>query len=419
MKKILYLLAFLPSFSYCLSANFGDSVPTTVTGDLSIKGNVTLNDDASDYTIVNGTFTLANSSSMTVTGALQTDGATKLNGNVTLNDANADYTIVKGTFTVETASATFTGNAQVDGTATLNGNVTLNDAAGDYTLVNGTFTLANSSSMTVTGDMQVNGNTTFANNISAKASLFVSSATTSIPLEIRGQGGTSTDTLFKITSSSVATMTGEMTVSNVPVGWATITSTFSRVDDSTFTVTDNIYNQTVFAKGRPIKYRDAGGTYVYGIVTAYTTGTVYIAGAPMTTSYDAEIAYADFSRVTTETFVIPGYFADAADTTLLANDLLMGYIWQKPPANLVLVSHKVKTNDSGAEQPAINVALNGATYLSSNSTVAESFVKTDTTNVTIANYDIQYGETLEIQTNAAGTKDDASNLTVICTFVLQ
>lgn len=223
---------------------------------------------------------------------------------------------------------------------------------------------------------------------------------------------------FGATSDKVAKITTD------ELNWRQFDGTFTRqANENQFTVRDISNYSSIFKKGRPIRYRDAGGTWVYGMVSNSAfdtvTGTVTLVGAPMTTSYDAELGYADFNKVYTEVFVIPGYFADSADTTLLDNDLLMQYEWKRNTGYLVQVSHQVKTDDSGAAQPGINVAINGATFLSANSTVSESWVETSTTSVTIANYDINYGESLEIQADADGTNNDASNLTVICTFVLQ
>lgn len=203
--------------------------------------------------------------------------------------------------------------------------------------------------------------------------------------------------------------------------WTTVT--FTRASDSTFTVTDNATNQAIFIKGRPIKYRATAGTWRHGIVYDYSSGTVTIAGAPLTTSDDDEMAYGDMNRVIVETFVINGRFADAANTTLLASDLRMKYKWTRGTSFLVMISHIVGTDDSGgAAQPRVNVDINGANPVSTSNTnagkaVAETWTDTDV-DISAMNYDINFGESLELRTDENGTNNDAVDVTVMCTFVL-
>ncbi|HEY0089410.1 MAG TPA: hypothetical protein VGB37_11240, partial [Candidatus Lokiarchaeia archaeon] len=118
---------------------------------------------------------------------------------------------------------------------------------------------------------------------------------------------------------------------------------------------------------------------------------------------------------------INGAFADAADTTLLASDLNMYLKWTKLPAYLVMISHKVKTADTGANQPQVNCDLNGANSVSTSNTNAGRAVSTswvDTVvDINTSNYDINYGEIIEIRTDANGSNDNARDLSVILTFV--
>lgn len=196
---------------------------------------------------------------------------------------------------------------------------------------------------------------------------------------------------------------------------------FTRASDTSFTVTDNATNQAIYIKGRPIRYRATAGTWVYGLVTDYSSGTVTVAGAPMTTDYDDEINYGDVSRVVEVDFYIPGEFADAANTGLLASDAKTALSWGMKTAYLVRIGHKVGTDDSGANQPRVTVSIAGSAVGTSNSNAGEAVAETwtyTTSGINISNYDVAFGEAIEVVTDENGSNDDASDLTVACFFVL-
>lgn len=195
---------------------------------------------------------------------------------------------------------------------------------------------------------------------------------------------------------------------------------FTRASDSSFTVTDNASNQAAFAKGRPIRYRATSGTWRYGIVTNYSTGTVTLAGAAMTASDDDEIQYGDFSKsVAMEIGTLAGKFAESASTTLL-DDNNIWLSWQFGTAYLVRFRVRVGTDDSGASQPRVNMTIGGSAVGTANTNaglaVAESWVST-VTDINTSNYDIAFGDAIELSTDANGTNDDASGLFVSAVFV--
>lgn len=194
---------------------------------------------------------------------------------------------------------------------------------------------------------------------------------------------------------------------------------FARASDSSFTVTDNAANQAIFVKGRPIRYSDDDVTWVYGIVTNYVTGTVTIGGAPMTTSYDAYLQYGDMTRVVQLDLPINGWYEDADDATLVADDLFSYIKWQLGTAYCVKFSVIDKTADSGAEA-FINVMINSAAVSTSNTnaglTVNTAWVDT-VVDINVANYDILYGESIEVAADRQGN-GDARDLTVSMVFVL-
>jgi hypothetical protein len=217
--------------------------------------------------------------------------------------------------------------------------------------------------------------------------------------------------------------------------WATVTagggvdtwmdvSAFTRSSDSEYTVTDNAGNQAIHKVGRPIRFRATGGTFRYAIITAYATGTVTIAGAPLTTSDDDEMDYADMSRIWRETFSINGRFADASSTTLLASDLLTYYRWGQGAAYLVHYAALCRVTDTGANKDRINVNVAGSAVGTSNTNAGLNLAANATwydtvVDINTTNYSIVRGEAIEITTDAAGSNADAVDLTVQLTFVLE
>jgi hypothetical protein len=205
--------------------------------------------------------------------------------------------------------------------------------------------------------------------------------------------------------------------------WKDFESSFSRASDSTFTVTDNSDNQAIFTTGRAIRYRATAGTWQYGQVTAYSAGTVTLCGAPMTGSHDDELAY-DFTGDSVVQFDIGpvhGTFASGADNTLL-DDRDIWIEWRQGKAYLVRISHRVGVDDSGGSQPNVNVSIGGNKVCTANSNegraVSESWVDT-VVDLNNSNYDIAFGDAIEVTTDAAGTNNDALNLYVSLTFVLE
>ena len=175
-------------------------------------------------------------------------------------------------------------------------------------------------------------------------------------------------------------------------------------------------NSVIFSTGNFVRFRGTGSDWRYGQVVAYVATTVTISGANMTTDDDDEIQYAPSNTGHVETFSIAGAFADAANTTLLATDNLMSYVWGLGNYFLVNLSHKVSTADTGAVQPAVNVSVNGSDYMVAYSTVSATRVYCGTVNVSTAAYQIKYGDTFEIEANAVGTNDDAKDLSLTAVF---
>lgn len=206
------------------------------------------------------------------------------------------------------------------------------------------------------------------------------------------------------------------------------TGTCTRIGDSSFSVDDNAANLAQFAAGRPIRYGDVAGTWNYGMVTAVAdagaTLTITIGGAPMDVAHDALCQWGLWGLIREISLSDPGQFADAADTTLLRNDLLMFYRWRHGRAYLVRFSVLPTADDTGAAQPRINVDLAGANPVSTSNgnaglAVNDAAWQSTVVDISTANYDVDFGDTIEVRADANGTNDDAVNLSVQMIFVLE
>jgi hypothetical protein len=204
--------------------------------------------------------------------------------------------------------------------------------------------------------------------------------------------------------------------------WTAVTP-FTRTADSTFTVTDNATNQGIFVAGRPLRYRATASTWRYGIVTGYSTGTVTIAGAPMTANDDDELNYGSYSNVVLREFRLDGYFAPVASTQLLADIMGQWARWEHGTAYLVRVVHRVESIDTGASQPRLNAVVNGNKVGTANSNngwdMSGSAWVSSAVDISTVNYVVANAQTLELSTDANGTNDDAMTASVQLAFVLE
>lgn len=204
--------------------------------------------------------------------------------------------------------------------------------------------------------------------------------------------------------------------------WLNLQMTITRVDDDTFTITDNTTSSIYLKAGLPIKFVISSTTY-YAVVNTVTDGgetlTIDICGAAMTDS-PTSLYSGTTEKIVVDTFSINGFFADAADTALLANDMFFYYKWGHPKAYLCKTSIRAQVTDSGAANSRINVTLGTADVLTANSNaglaVSGSWVNS-TTDISTTNYGVNFGDTVEVKVDANGTNKDAKNLTVQCIFV--
>lgn len=197
------------------------------------------------------------------------------------------------------------------------------------------------------------------------------------------------------------------------------TTDFSTTAASTSTITMVTDETANIRPGMAIKFK-LSGTIYYAICTAIAADLLTIAGAPLTTDAGAltELYYSSMhGQVIQVPILIPGYFADTSDTALLSNDNLQYLRWNQSKAYLVLLSATQKVADSGSEN-TVNCSIAGSNVFSTALTLdgtAGTWANT-VIAVTTANYDVNYGEAIEIAVTKVGN-GDCRDLSLILTFV--
>lgn len=230
---------------------------------------------------------------------------------------------------------------------------------------------------------------------------------------------TRTGDTFEIASTGGGSSTTTTTYS----AWTNLGLTYNRTDNDTFTVADSTTATVYLKKGLPLKYTISGTNYyaiITNVVSAAGITTVDLAGAPFS-SVPTSVYVGQQKQVHQLNFMINGYFADAAETALLANDMFCFYKWDLPAAYLAKMAVRVKTLDSGAANTNINCTIGTADVLTSNSNAGLTVNTTwaeSTTEISASNYDVAFGDTIEIKCDAAGTNDDARDLSVQLTFIV-
>lgn len=204
-----------------------------------------------------------------------------------------------------------------------------------------------------------------------------------------------------------------------PAGW-TQEVNFTATPASTSTLTMTADKTATIKVGMGLKYK-ISATYYYGMVTAITSNLLTIAGAPLSGDV-SELYWCPPERVIQVDFFVSGKFADAANTALLNSDVNTAFEWNLGKAYCVLIRHKVKTDDSGANQPRVTISIAGAVVGTDNTNAGQAVAETWTSTVVginPSNYDINPDEAIEVVTDANGTNDNAENLTVSAVFVLE
>jgi hypothetical protein len=117
---------------------------------------------------------------------------------------------------------------------------------------------------------------------------------------------------------------------------------------------------------------------------------------------------------------VAGRFADSSDTTLLQNDQKTFFIWNLAKAYLAKIYIRAATNDTGANQPRVNINIAGSAVSTSNTNAGIALIAgwaNTVVDINTTNYIIDYGDVIEVSVDNNGSNKDAENLTVECTFV--
>lgn len=199
-----------------------------------------------------------------------------------------------------------------------------------------------------------------------------------------------------------------------PNRWIPSPVAYTRTSDSTFTVTDNTINAALFVAGTPLRYRPAGGTWRYGIVKSYSSGTVTLCGVAFTTSESADLHLGVPELVRVVQWTIPG-------NVIVADPYGASVYWQTGAAYCVRTTWKADTAPVGSAITA-NLKIAGSAIHASNiSITAGSTAEFDSAvNINESNYDVQFGETLAPLIAQIGSSTPGGNpLTVTATLILK
>lgn len=232
---------------------------------------------------------------------------------------------------------------------------------------------------------------------------------------------TRTGDTFEISSTGGGSVSG-----GVYSAWTALEYPVYRTDDDTITMVDNATTDVYLKAGYPIKWLH-GSTSYYAIINSVSsasgTTTVDICGAPFTISLSENLLYGGtINNVKQLNFAVNGFFADAAETTLLINDMFTYYKWDLPAAYLCKTSLRVKTLDSGANNSRVNITLGSSDVLTANTNtgleVSTAWVN-NTTDIDVSNYDVSFGDTVEIKVDNNSSNKDARDLSVQLNFVME
>jgi hypothetical protein len=188
---------------------------------------------------------------------------------------------------------------------------------------------------------------------------------------------------------------------------------------STSTLTMGTDLTSTILVGYGLRYT-IGGVVYYGVVTAIASNLLTIAGASLSGSV-SNLSWCDPARIVQVDFFISGSFADASNTGLLASDAHTKFRWSLVRAYLVKIIHTVRVADTGANQPRATLSVNGSVVGTDNSNAGLPVAVTWTPTVVginTSNYDILHGEAIEVVTDANGSNDNASDLTISGIFVI-
>lgn len=203
--------------------------------------------------------------------------------------------------------------------------------------------------------------------------------------------------------------------------WTT-TAACARASDSTFTVTDNADNQAIFTPGTPMRYADTAGSWNYGLISTYSSGTVTIKGQPIDTSHDAIFQFGKPYMVQQMDLWIGGVYGDAVEDIFQTKGHSYAR-WGMGNAVLVAVYVIHDTPDTG-DEAHVNLKIDGTAALTEDSgnglQLGNSGVwVSSTTGIDASHCTVALGSTIIPTCTVVGGEGDAEDLTVSCIFILK
>jgi hypothetical protein len=196
-----------------------------------------------------------------------------------------------------------------------------------------------------------------------------------------------------------------------------VSDAYNSTPASTYTITMAVDRSAVVPVGTPVKVICATSGTCYGIVTAITSNLMTLACMPMTGAI-SYLAYGPADLVGQIDYIIPGAYADGANSALISTDQKSYSFWRGKPARLVQIGHRHHSNDS-TSNPYVTALINGNAVGTDNSNTGlqvTTSVSNTTDGINASNNRIINGQSIEIKTTAGGT-GDANTLTVFLTFV--
>jgi len=190
---------------------------------------------------------------------------------------------------------------------------------------------------------------------------------------------------------------------------------FTRTSTSTFTVTDNATNQCIFVPGLPIAYRTTAGSgsFSYGILKSYSSGTVTIMGIAFPSPL-GELRVGPAYKVAGVTLQVAGALTTGDDKLNTVMNTV--FDWPNSDAFLVAARGKVETAASGANlHVAIGVGAAGTDlfnspvylYLAQSTNQVDSAV-----NISSSNYAVDFWDKLFVNIDQVGSGTAGSDLTI-------
>lgn len=211
-------------------------------------------------------------------------------------------------------------------------------------------------------------------------------------------------------------------------GWiAMAAGDYTALPASTSTVTMGTDYTSTLYPGAAIRFK-VGLDYRYALVSAITASLLTIAGEPLPSSPTtiSDLSYSTSQPVQFDV-VVPGYWATAAETSMLLNEVLLPLAWQGPPAKIVQLFGRSRTVDTGTNKERLNVRRGDTTtdyVCTSNSgqgiemTVAATRYSTGV-DIDPAKNTVSRGDRIELKAAGNGSNKDSSDLHATIIFVVK